>query len=168
MVADGLLVRDKVLIIVPFLLIRRYICMHLCNSGPDYCSYEALYECTQQRRRIMQFLQFKLRPGGDTQPLSHQSYLGRRLTQLHVHILTIQPFITLLSKQHPLYILLCHSHSPYLTSTLCTSLSALHIFVRIAKLLVPLLAPGPHYTFDTYQRPTTYTAKDISMVSPKL
>jgi hypothetical protein len=47
MVADELIVRDKVLIIVPFLLIREdsYACIYAIRVLATV-SYEALYDCT--------------------------------------------------------------------------------------------------------------------------
>jgi len=78
----GCVVRGKVLIIVPFLLIARFICMHLWYSDPGYCSYDALYACTQPSTRSMQSPESKHRPRGTHSHKATRGYQGRRLTQL--------------------------------------------------------------------------------------
>lgn len=74
---------------------------------------------------------------------------GRRLTQplLHIHILTVQPFITT-SPTTPPSSFVTLILPPYSTSTLCTSLSALRLFVILdncsCHYSFPVLIPLRH------------------------
>ena len=114
-----------------------------------------VHECTQPRIRTTQSLLSKLKPRGTHSHKATKGYQGRRLTQLstarsHPYYSTFHYLIS--SNNSP-----CHPplslSSPFLTYTLCTSLSALRIFVKIDKLLVPILAPGPHHSTQLINDP---------------
>jgi hypothetical protein len=78
----------------------------------------------------------------DTQPQSGCCQ-GRRLTQLHVHILTVQP-LTATPQTTPSSSFVTLTRPPY--STLCTSLSALRLFVILANCSCHYSLPLPNNT----------------------
>jgi hypothetical protein len=123
----SLLVRDKVLIIVPFLLIKSsYACISVIRvlaMVPMRRSMHVHIPAKQQRNLPVQAYK-----RGDTQPQSGigVGYKGRRLTQLNVHILTtIQPFILLL-KQPPSSSFVTPIHLLHLIP--CAHLCLLYVF----------------------------------------
>jgi len=94
--------------------------MHLCNSGPDHISHEALYETHSAQQKKYAIFLYQAWTKGDTQPQSHERLPGNATKSTTRSHSTIQPFLTLYLEQH-LSVLLRHSQSSLLTPTLCTS-----------------------------------------------
>ena len=142
-------------IIVPFLLIKvTYACIYVIRVLTTFPMRHSM-RLTQPSRRSMQSFCTKLGPRGTHSHKATRGYQEMQLNQLHVHtaLFNLSLPYTSNNTSPSSFVILNHLslHLP------CAHLlSALRIFVILDRLLVPLIALGPHCTFDTtYQRPTT-------------